>query len=120
MDDIRFDLIARAFGSDTTRRGIARLAAGGALALIGAGTIAADVGIAAKKGDGARCSDDEDCGKGLFCKRIKKKGKSGKSEKTRNECRYEDGCGIRDDYCDESDDCCDNLKCDRNRNRCVR
>lgn len=120
MDSTRFDLVTRAIASEATRRGVTRAALGGALALMGAEALAADVGVEAKKGDGARCSDDDDCGRGLFCKRIKKKGKNGKRDKTRNECRYEDGCGLRDDYCDESDDCCDNLKCDRDRNRCVR
>ena len=118
MDGMRFDFVTRAIGNAASRRGVARVALGGVLALLGAEALAAEVGIAARRGDGARCDNDDDCGRGLFCKKIKNKGKKG--NKTRRECRYEDGCGQRDDFCDESDDCCSNLKCDRDKKRCVR
>jgi hypothetical protein len=115
MDDTRFDAMTETIGTASSRRIVFAALLGGALAAIGADALAQERGVEVK-GDGETCREDDDCGRGLFCKRIKKKDKRGKKS---YECRYIDGCGERNDYCDDTGDCCDRLRCDRDRNRCV-
>ena len=114
METARFDAIARGIARMTTRRGMLTALIGGAFGIAAVNAGAADLSTDAKKGEGARCDEDQDCGRGLICKKSKKDGKN------RRECRYEDGCGQRDDFCEETADCCKKLKCDRQRNRCVK
>jgi hypothetical protein len=118
MDDSQFDTMTETIGSASSRRIVFAALLGGALAAAGADALAQELGVEVK-GDGETCRDDNDCGRGLFCKRIKKN-KNGRNKKSTHECRYIDGCGEQKDYCDESDDCCGNLRCDRSRNRCER
>jgi hypothetical protein len=118
MDNTQFDAMTETIGTASSRRVVFAALLGGALAAVGADTLAQELGVEVK-GDGETCRDDDECGRGLFCKRIKKKSKSGRSKKKSYECRYIDGCGERNDYCDETDDCCSRLRCDRNKNRCV-
>ena len=115
MDDQQFDSVTAAIGAATARRGMFAALLGGALAIVGAETLAQDLGVA--QGDGDECDDDDDCGRGLFCKRVKKRKKNGRRETT-FECRYIDGCGENKDFCFDSDDCCGGLRCNRNRERC--
>ena len=119
MDESQVDTMTETIGSASSRRLVFAALLGSALAAVGHDASAQELGVEVN-GDGETCNDDNDCGRGLFCKRIKKKNKNGKKKKSVDECRYIDGCGEEKDYCDESDDCCGNLRCDRNRNRCVR
>ncbi len=107
-----------AIGAAPSRRGVMGALLGGALAAVGAEALAQDLGIEGNGGDGDKCHQDNDCGKGLYCKKIKKKKKNGKHKKTRYECRYRDGCGRKKDYCDENGDCCGGYRCDKKKNRC--
>ncbi|MCC7025109.1 MAG: helix-turn-helix transcriptional regulator [Thermomicrobiales bacterium] len=121
MDDQRFDAITEAIGAAPSRRAMFRALAGGALAMVGADALAEELGIEKKGGDGDKCKKDNDCGKGLYCKKIKKKRKHGKhkKKKIRYECRYRNGCGKKKDYCDSNDDCCSGLRCNKNKSKCV-
>lgn len=93
---------------------------GGALAAVGAEALAQDLGIEGNGADGDKCDRDNDCGKGLYCKKIKKKKKNGRGRKVRYECRYRDGCGRDKDYCEDNGDCCNGFRCDKKKNRCRR
>ena len=116
MDSRQFDTISVAIGAAPSRRAMMGTLLGGALAAAGAAALAAELGTEGS-GDGDKCRNDNDCGKGLYCKKIKKK--SGKRTKTRYECRYRDGCGKKKDYCDDNGDCCGGYRCNQKKNRCV-
>ena len=118
MDVHQFDAMTAAIGAAPSRRGVLGALLGGALAAVGADALAQDLGIEGNGGDGDKCKQDNDCGKGLYCKKIKKKKKKGKRRKVRYECRYRDGCGRKKDYCDNHDDCCGGYRCDKKKNRC--
>ena len=120
MDQTRFDAMTVTMGTAPSRRGVFGALLGGALALIGADALAADLGAEKKRGDGDKCNSDSDCGKGLYCKKIKKKSKNGKRKKIRYECRYRNGCGGKNDFCDSNGDCCGGFRCDEKKNRCVK
>ncbi|MFN8594041.1 MAG: hypothetical protein U0031_21515 [Thermomicrobiales bacterium] len=108
MDGEQFDDLSRSVGEETSRRGMIRAAAGGALGLLGIGVVAEEA--LAKKGyDGDKCKKNKDCLKGLKCKGDKNNNKNKKGR-----CRYKDGCGKKDDACKKNDDCCGSRKC-RNR-----
>lgn len=120
MDIHQFDAMTTAIGTAGSRRGIFGALLGGALAAVGAEALAAELGIEGDGGDGDKCHNDSDCGKGLYCKKIKKKKKGKhKKKKTRYECRYKDGCGRKKDYCDDNGDCCSGYRCNNKKNRCV-
>lgn len=114
MDQNRFDAMTATIATASSRRGLVAALLGGTLAFLGADSLSSNLVGAAQKGDGARCDDDSDCGKGLTCQKVRNRGSK------RRECRYEDGCGEQNNYCDEDDDCCKNLTCDGKRNRCVK
>ncbi|MFT4037609.1 MAG: hypothetical protein QM692_05465 [Thermomicrobiales bacterium] len=118
MDSHQFDAFSAAIGAAPSRRAMMGALLGGALAAAGATALAADLGIEGS-GDGDKCDDDRDCGKGLYCKKIKKKKKNGRGKKVRYECRYSNGCGKKKDYCDDNGDCCGGFRCDQKKNRCV-
>ena len=120
MDFQQFDAMTAAIAAAPSRRGVMGALLGGALAAVGADALAQDLGIEGKGGDGDKCKQDNDCGKGLYCKKIKKKKKKGRRRKVRYECRYRDGCGRKKDYCDDHDDCCGGYRCDKKKNRCQR
>lgn len=43
--------------------------------MVGADTLAQELGVEGNAGDGDKCKQNNDRGKGLFCKEIKKKKK---------------------------------------------
>lgn len=110
MDGDRFDSLSRSVGEETSRRGMLKAAAGGALGLLGLGAVSD--GVWAGKGfDGNKCKKNKNCGKGLECRGAKKK-KNGKDKK--GKCRYTDGCGDKGDLCKNNSDCCGSRKCRNN------
>jgi hypothetical protein len=120
MDDKRFDSIAATIGAATSRRSAFVALVGGALAAAG-GALAPRSTRA--QGEGDSCRDDDDCGRGLFCKRSRRRrGRNDRdgrrNRRDRSECRYIVGCGERHDFCFDTDDCCGNLRCNRSRERC--
>jgi hypothetical protein len=100
LDGKRFDYLARALGEQTDRRGMAKAAAGGALALLGLGALGRNAVTAASGGfDGDTCETNADCRKGLRCKGA-------------GRCRYKASCGgKKGDACKNSGDCCNGLRC---------
>lgn len=120
MDVHQFDAMTAAIGAAPSRRGVMGALLGGALAAVGAEALAQDLGVEGNGADGDKCDRDNDCGKGLYCKKIKKKKKNGKGRKVRYECRYRNGCGREKDYCEDNGDCCGGYRCDKKKNRCKR
>lgn len=104
MDGKRFDYLTRSLGEQTDRRGMARAAAGGALALLGLGALGSEAFAKNnnnKSGgfEGDTCDTNSDCRKGLRCKGA-------------GRCRYKANCGGKQgDACKNSGDCCNGLRC---------
>ena len=138
MDDNRFDSIAASVGAASSRRTALAVMLGGALS---AAFVLAPQRAAAQ-GEGDFCRDDSDCGRGLVCRRSERNrrrrndrdGRGGRNDhdgrrrekdrdgrrnrEERSECRYINGCGRLEDFCEVTEDCCDDLLCNRNRQRC--
>lgn len=112
MDGNRFDALSRVVGQQSNRRGMAKAAAGRALALLGAGALGrAALGqeVAAESNgfDGDQCKKNNDCRKGLFCNKS--------NNRNKGRCDYKKACGgKKNDACKNSGDCCNKFKC-RNR-----
>jgi hypothetical protein len=110
VDDRRFDRLSRTIGEQTDRRGMLKAAAGGTLALLGAGALgravaAQDVTVEAKGFKGDNCNNNNDCKKGLRCSN------SGR-------CEYKKNCGgKKGDACKKTKDCCGSLRCKSKRCR---
>lgn len=67
MDEQRFDAMTEAIGAAPSHRAMFRALAGGALAIVGADALAEELGSEKTGGDGDKCKNDNDCGKGLYC-----------------------------------------------------
>jgi hypothetical protein len=109
MDANRFDALSRVVGEQTDRRGMIKAAAGGALALLGAGALSRvalgqEVGAESQGFDGDQCKKNSDCRKGLYCNK--------KNNKNKGRCDYKKNCGgKKGDACKNSGDCCNKFKC---------
>jgi Cys-rich repeat protein len=106
MDAERFDTISRALGTQARRRGMVKVAAGGALGLLGLSRLT----------DGAlarSCGDDSDCNGNKVCARGKcVECKSNKDCSSRNVCDN-NKCV----ECTRNKDCGKNKKCVNQRCR---
>jgi hypothetical protein len=89
-----------------------KTAAGGTLALLGAGAlsrVAFGQDVSAEAGfKGQNCNSDKNCKQGLYC------------EQSRGKCEYEKKCGGKNgDACKKNNDCCGGFQCNKN-NKCKR
>lgn len=109
MDGNRFDAFSRMVGEQTDRRGMVKAAAGGALALLGAGALGRgalgqEVTAESRGFDGDQCKKNSDCKKGLRCDKN--------NNKNKGRCEYKKACGgKKGDACKNNGDCCKNFKC---------
>ena len=124
MDPKRFDRLARHVGDQSDRRHIVKVAASGALALLGLGA-ARTRSQAASGRDGDSCSTSADCETGLICQGassgllggIIAEGPYGPPAASsifgprEGTCRYRSGddCARSGQYCRNNSDCCNGL-----------
>jgi hypothetical protein len=130
MDGDRFDRLSRQIAGQADRRSIFKVAAGAALALVGAGVARREAAAAGLNGD--ICNSNAECGDGLTCENFQRgllggslagaplgppgvslpliNGRSGR-------CRYRNGCGGDGDLCQNNSDCCGGFSCPNNRCR---
>jgi hypothetical protein len=101
MDADRFDAISRVLGTEAGRRGMVKVAAGSALALLGLSRLP-------DSASARRCGNDDDCRRNDVCDR-------GKCV----ECKSDRNCS-RNQVCNNNRcvDCIRNRDCGRNQ-RCV-
>jgi hypothetical protein len=113
MDANRFDRIARTLGEQRDRRGVVKVAAGGALGLLGAGALGRtvlgqDLEAESRGYKGDDCDVNRDCRKGLIC------------DTDNFTCQYRKNCGGGKGHaCQGTPQCCRNrgLTCVRKKCR---
>ena len=103
LDTNRFDNMSRQIGEQTNRRGMLKTAAGGTLALLGAGAlsrVALGQDVEAEKGfKGQPCNKNKNCKRGLSCS-------------NEGRCEYNASCGgKKNDACKKNRDCCGGFQC---------
>lgn len=131
MDADRFDRLSRRVARQADRRSMFKVAAGGALALVGLKATrreaAADTGF-----EGDECFSGEDCREGLVCQGSSPGLLGGSlagipygpgvsiplTQGSTGRCRYHnEGCGRERQVCQRNDDCCSGFSCPNNRCR---
>ncbi|MGH2614999.1 MAG: hypothetical protein ACRDJC_07155 [Thermomicrobiales bacterium] len=134
MEANRFDRLSRHVGTQTSRRGMFKAAAGGSLALLGLGAVSRKA--AAVSGfNGETCETSADCRTGLTCQGASRGllggtlaganyGPPGATDLplfvgSSGTCRYRDSCANEGQSCQRNDDCCngENLECANNHCR---
>ena len=108
MDRNRFDAVTRRFAAAASRREAVRTIAALGAAMAGARVASAgaqeDVETAGNRCKGKNCTDDRDCGKGLYC------------DFNRFTCQYRHGSkGKKGDTCCSNNQCKNNLRCENKK-----
>lgn len=123
MDPNRFDRLSRRIGRQTDRRQLAKITAGGTLAVLGLGAVQHQA-RAVRGQEGDPCTTNGDCQTGLVCQGASRgllgglvaAGPYGPPSvasllgSTSGTCRYRDGsCAKSGQYCERTSDCCNGL-----------
>lgn len=130
MDAERFDRLSRQIAGQADRRSIFKVAAGAALALVGAGVARREASADGFEGD--VCFSGDDCREGLVCQGASSGLLGGSlagipygpgvpiplTQGSSGRCRYHnEGCGREGQVCKNNDDCCSGFSCPNNRCR---
>jgi hypothetical protein len=114
MDGKRFDRLTRMLSRQTHRRGIAKVAAGGALSVVGLNALSRaalgqDVSAESQGYKGDDCFDNSDCRQGLKC------------DQDKQVCQYPRNCGGKKNAACQGDaQCCKNKNLECKNKKCRR